>query len=766
MALTPATDQASSLMVHGTREEWIATFAGMTEAFAAASRAHSPARPALPGCPPGGLVCGLEGFARMSVAWGAWLGLPSNPTTLPVRRPPGPGVDVLELMVRGLEEGSDPTGRWWWGPIGDRDQRIVEAAELATGMWLGRKRLVPTLGPERLGRVLDWIGGVEGRDVYPDNWVLFPSFVATVLRGLGRGVSDAAIDRGLDEMVARYRGDGWYADGTGNAFDQYTGWAVHWHLLLWGRIDGDRRPRLRSLIERRARTYLQGIVPQFATGGRRPLQGRSLGYRFAAVAPFCLAALLDLGAVAPGVARRIASDGIARHLEDGALDPATGWFRRGVAGERADVCERYMSAGASAWAAHAFVALGLPAEAPFWTEPPGAIPVETSDGLVALRGPGFLLGRRRRTGETWLLNAIAGHPDDIPGHDYTPAYGKFAYRSHFPFTVRTSAGGPGPDDAVVFSDDDGSGQRGETEAGAAGPAMSWSRYRVAIGRRRHAATTVVLPWRDLEVRLTGIRPSGPVRLTEGPAALVVDAGRPIHRRSSPDGGWEVASSPDRSVAIRRLLGYDGQRVSGPGAAGPDRNLVGDHSEQPLVYERVATARPRVVAAATMAVAAGSIDTADLASVEVTAAGPRLAHVRFGTSERAVAVLGHHSAARLDLGAWTAEGPGLRALRIRDDGTWFTGELVGSIHGVIRLDRPAPVSVRRLPGPTVEVTVDTGFRLDPGWVGFEARSFDIGDGVGGWQAGGRLEGPGIVPAAIVRHVRARSGRTLIDLRLRP
>ena len=749
-----------------TRQDWVRTFAGLTAAFARASEGRSPAWPALPGAAAEDRICGLEGFARMSVAWGAWLGLPSNPLVIAADGAGSQGVDILETLVRGLSDGTDPASPWWWGPVGDRDQRIVEAAELATGLWMGRDRLVPALGGERLDRVLDWIGAVEGRDVYPDNWVLFPSFVATVQRGLGRPVPDAAIDRGLDVMLAGYRGDGWYADGQGNAFDQYTGWAVHWHLLLWSRIDGDRRPRLRSLIERRARTYLQGILPLFAADGRRPLQGRSLGYRFAAVAPFALAALLDLGAVEPGLARRIASDAIARHLEDGALDPVTGWFRRGVAGERPDVCERYMSAGAAAWAAHAFVALGLPAGAPFWTAPPRTVPVEGSDELVALRGPGFLLGRRRATGETWLLNAVAGHPEDIPGHDYTPAYGKFAYRSHFPFTVQTSEGRPAPDDAVVFSAGDASSHRGETEAGGAGPAMTWSRYHVAVGGRQHGATTVILPWRDVEVRLTGVRPDGPVRLSEGTAALASERDEPITRRSWDDADWASASTPRRSVAIRRLLGYDGLRPSGPGATGPDRNLVADHSEQPTVFETRPSARPRVVATVTMAVAAGALDLADLLAIEAEAVGLGLAHVTFGTEERAVVVLGARTLGHLETHGWIVDGPGIRAFRMRTDGTGFTGERVTSVQGVIRLDRPAPVSVRRIEGPAVQVTVDTGFVLDRAWTGFDPCSVEVRDGVGAWMPVGPLERPGVVPGRLIRAIRRRTGRTLVDLRLRP
>lgn len=760
----PTPDQVRSPYTGWTRDHWVAQLAGLTAAFAAGAEASgSPARPRLPGAPPDDRICGLEGFARMSVAWGAWLGLSANSAMLRGR---GRQVDVVELVARGLLDGSDPEGAWWWGEMGDRDQRIVEAAEIATGLWLGRDRLVPALGPAGLNRVLDWLGRVEGRDVYPDNWILFPSFVATVQRRFGRHVPDAAIDRGLDEMIARYRGDGWYADGPGHAFDQYTGWAVHWHLLLWARIDGDRRPRLRALIERRARTYLLGIVPQFAADGSRPLYGRSLGYRFAAVAPFALAELLELGAVPPGLARRIASGTIARHLDDGALDPATGWFRRGVGGERPDVCERYMSAGASAWAAHVFVALGLDEDASFWTAAEAALPVELSDGLTALRGPGFLLGRRRRTGETWLVNAVGGHPDDIPGHDYTSYYGKFVYRSHFPFTVRSADGQPGADAAVSFTSSSGTNHRAITDAGAAGPGWTWSRYSVRTGTRRHRATTVVLPWRDVEVRLTGVRPDGPVRLSEAPGALGANLGEGILRTSLPDAGWEAAASADRAVAIRRLAGYDTQHVSGPHGDGPDRNIVADHAEQPMVAESTSSSRSRMVAAASSAVADPLPSIDDLLRVDVRPLDQRTVAVSLGERERAAVVLSHRPRQRLEFDGWTIEGPGLRVIRIATDGSWFAGETIGAIAGVVRLERPGVISLRRIDVPALEAIVDTGFVVDADWAGFKARAIDVRDPLDTWRPLGRLERPGTVPAALVRRLRRASGQGLVEVRLRP
>ena len=249
------------LVTDGTRSRWVALLAQLSAGFVRAiPAAGSPAWPHLPGADAQNRITGMEGFARMSVAWGAWLGGPGNPTTLQHR---DCSIDVLDLVVRGLADGTDPQGPWFWGHIGDRDQRIVEAAELAFALWSGRDRMVPALGRDGIAQVLSWLAEVHGRDVYADNWVLFPAIVATVSRALGWPVDNGLIDEGIDRMLAWDRGDGWYSDGDGHAFDRYTGWAVHWHLLHWADIDGDRRPRVRDRVRDAARTWLTDL-PAFA----------------------------------------------------------------------------------------------------------------------------------------------------------------------------------------------------------------------------------------------------------------------------------------------------------------------------------------------------------------------------------------------------------------------------------------------------------------------------------------------------------------------
>ncbi|MEZ4595400.1 MAG: DUF2264 domain-containing protein [Chloroflexota bacterium] len=358
------------------RDRWLGLLARLTSGFVGSiPPGGSPAWPGLPGPDmPGHAAAdrtsGMEGFTRMSTAWAALLAGPGPHTLIHQGR----AIDPLDLLVRGLSDGTDPAGPWYWGDIGDMEQPIVEAAEVAFSVWLARDRLLPALGPERTTQVLAWLGQVHGKRVYDDNWVLFPVAVACLERGLGRPIEDRLIDEGIDRMLAWGVGDGWYTDGDGHAFDRYTGWAVHWHLLHWAAIDGDRRPEVRDRVRASAATWLRDLPAWCAEDGAVPLMGRSLGYKFATTALVGLAALHGTLPIDPGMARGIMDRSIQYHLDHDAIDPATDWLRVGIWGERPDVLERYMRAGASAWAVHALVPLALPLDHPFWTSADPGLP--------------------------------------------------------------------------------------------------------------------------------------------------------------------------------------------------------------------------------------------------------------------------------------------------------------------------------------------------------------------------------------------------------
>ena len=569
-----------------TRSDWIGLLARLTDGFVRAIPAgRSPAAACLPGRAEPDRVPWIEGFARMSVGWAAWLHEPSNPAVL---EHDGRRHDVAALLARGLADATHPSHPAWWGPIGDRDQRIVEAAEIGTTLLLGGDRLraaLAALDPSAPGRVVDWIGGVDGRDVWPDNWVLFPMIVALAQKAHGRLVPHAAIDDAIDWMLAHHVGDGWSSDGR----------ATPWISTPAGRSTGTSCGGPGSTgsgapARGGGRAPGTGVAGGDGRARRRgrgdPRFGRSLGYRFAFAAPFAQAAFLGIDPLGPGVARRIASGMVERSVADGAIDPATDWLRVGVGAERPAVVEGYVTPGAVAWAAHAFVALAMPATDPFWAAPEAGLPSDRGAAGCHAAGRAGLLGSWTAAGDTRLHNARSGHPADIPGHDYSATYAKLAYRSAFPCDVPVRPGASaGSDDAVTAIEAgppraEGAGDRivhrAETDAGSAGPGWIVARYRLATTGGGVAVTTVVLVLDEAEIRvsLVGASPR-PIRIRDG--GPVLDG--PVVTREAAEGAvvlgsaagglvgrgpcWATPSSAGSTRATSGRISSTGRRRTSP-----------------------------------------------------------------------------------------------------------------------------------------------------------------------------------------------------------
>jgi hypothetical protein len=758
-----STTEAGSTRPFAARADWMALLGRLTDGFVRSiPPGGSPARAILPGAPADDPVPAIEGFARMSVAWGAWLRGAENPPVLSWR---GREHDVAAIVARGLADATNPASPAWWGPIRDRDQRIVEAAEIATGLWLGGDRLraaLDALDRRAFDRVLDWLAGVDGKDLWPDNWVLFPVLPALLRRTAGRPIDLDSLDAGLDWMVAHTVGDGWTSDGAGHALDLYSGWAIHWHLLWWAAIDGDRRPRLAADVRRRARAWLRFAASLVAGDGGFPRFGRSLGYRFAIAAPFAQAALLGLDPLPPGRARTVSGAIIGHALRGGALDPETDWFRIGVGGQRPEVVEGYVSAGASAWAAHAFVALALPASDPFWSGADGAPGEGQPPARVAAAAAG-LSATRSKTGTT-LHNARTGHPPDIVDHDYAATYGKLAYRSAFPFDVPVVPGATaGSDDALVAIADTGAmAHRNESSDGTAGPGWITSRYDLPTDPPTQIRTAVVVIG-DVEIRVHAVQHGTAVRLRDGGAALGLDGDDEPHilvDGSDPSASVRCAS---RLVAVRGLLGFDHAGVAEPGAG--RMNLVHERSRHPWVEEAEASARPRTLASAIVATAGGG-DAASAALAAVRTSPVGVTAVRFtagsgSTATEVVVELGRRPATELAIARHVVRGPALRVVAAAVDGSAIRGESIAAIDGVATLERPGPLALER-GRETVLATVASGFRLDPGWAGGPLQAVRVRDDAGALGEAIALHTPGFVPERLVRGWARRLGTRLVTL----
>lgn len=323
-----------------------------------------------------------------------------------------------------------------WPPIVSRSQPMVEAASIALGLHLTREWLWDTLTGSEQDQVAGWLSGSSTSEVNQNNWVLFPLIIAEFLAGVGRPHNEGHIAHGLARLEDWYVGGGWYRDGDGDYFDYYCGWAMHLYPMLWLRMlatrDPERAAALRPHYAGRLEEFLPDHAGFFGGSGSPVFQGRSLIYRYAAVAPLFMAELAGVPShLAPGQLRRIAS-GAAKFFADGGSyegpGGAAGLPSLGWQGEFPPMVQSYSGPASPFWTSKAFVGLLLPAGHPVWTAVEEPSPVEAANRVRVAQGPNFLLASTAADGIARVLN----HGSDKyygPGMENVE-YSRLAYSSH------------------------------------------------------------------------------------------------------------------------------------------------------------------------------------------------------------------------------------------------------------------------------------------------------------------------------------------------
>ena len=151
----------------------------------------------------------------------------------------------------------------------------------------------------------------------------------------------------------------------------------------------------------------------------------------------------------------------------------------------------------------------------------------------------------------------------------------------------------------LSSDGQTFGHRLHTRNGEVAPGFMWCKFEQLIDDELQPLWVAVLLWRDVQIRLTVIRPTFPLMAFEAPGALGCEKPTNVIRRSDPLNGWEYAQAEDRAIAIQRLIGYDSQKVSAPFLDQSNINIAYSYSEQPCVYESQAAVAARCLAASSL-----------------------------------------------------------------------------------------------------------------------------------------------------------------------
>ena len=365
---------------------------------------------------------GLEGFARtfLLAAFRLAGGGGSDPHAL------------ASWYAAGLSAGTDPSSASRWPRLDEIGQAKVEAASVAIALHETKPLIWDQLDSAGRERILNWLGAFAGAPVPDNNWVWFRAVVAAFCRSVGARPelwSAADIEHAIDRTESWYAGDGWYTDGGERNFDHYSGWAMQLYPLWFCRIAGSLAPHgLQDRYRTRLRSYLQDAAHLVGGDGAPLFQGRSLTYRFAALAPFWTGALFDATPLPPGVTRRISNQMLSYFLDAGCLR-RDGTLSIGWQGEYLPVRQLYSGPGSPYWAAKGFAGLLLPADHPVWLSAEEPMPVERGDFVRVLSAPGWLASGTSADG----IVRVANH-----GTDHTAAAPDDPFYCRWTYSTRTA----------------------------------------------------------------------------------------------------------------------------------------------------------------------------------------------------------------------------------------------------------------------------------------------------------------------------------------
>ena len=258
----------------------------------------------------------------------------------------------------------------------DGKQPLVDAAYLAQGMLRAPYQLWNLSSDDVKKNLVAAFIDVRAIKPHENNWLLFASMVEAALLEF-TGECDVerlryGVNRFKDDW---YKGDSFYGDGESFHMDYYNSYVIHPMLMdvlavmKKHNIEGWEFIDIETVRHCRYAEILERLV---APDGTYPVLGRSISAcRCGAFQVLSQAALLGNlpQTVTPGQARSVLTAVIERQFENPSNFDSQGWLTIGFAGYQPEMAEKYVNTGSLYHCTTAFLALGLPSDDPFWTEP-------------------------------------------------------------------------------------------------------------------------------------------------------------------------------------------------------------------------------------------------------------------------------------------------------------------------------------------------------------------------------------------------------------
>lgn len=252
-------------------------------------------------------------------------------------------------------------------------QNLVDAAFLAHALLRAPDELFAKLDATTQNRLVEALRTTRKFVPGQNNWLLFSAMIEAALYRLTGDAEDRPIEQGLAQHEAWYLGDGTYGDGPDLHHDYYNSYVIQPMLLdiveavaaqnsAWS----ERIPQIRE----RAIRYAAVQERMIAADGTYPPLGRSIAYRGGAFQLLAQMALREElpSEVSPAQVRGALTAVMRRTLDAPNSFNEKGWLKIGLAGHQPGLGEGYINTGSLYLCSTLFLPLGLPTEAPFWSQ--------------------------------------------------------------------------------------------------------------------------------------------------------------------------------------------------------------------------------------------------------------------------------------------------------------------------------------------------------------------------------------------------------------
>ncbi|MES1217926.1 MAG: DUF2264 domain-containing protein [Bacteroidota bacterium] len=310
----------------------------------------------------------LEAVGRTAAGVAPWLSLPDDNSAESIMRK-----KLRNELLIGLKNAVDPTNPDYLN-FRTESQPLVDAAFLAHAFLRAPQQLWRPLDTITKKRFVEEFQSLRSRQAGNNNWLLFPAMTETFLLTIGEQYDSSRIYEAIRKMDDWYAGDGWYSDGPHFAMDYYNSYVIYPMmadvlrvLAEKGMIATDKYELVIKRMVRYAELQERMISPE----GTYPPIGRSLTYRIGAFQALAQASLMHKlpEYILPAQVRCGLTKVLRNQFEMKGTFDKNGWLQLGFAGSQPGMADTYTSTGSLYLCTVGFLALGLPGNDKFWTDP-------------------------------------------------------------------------------------------------------------------------------------------------------------------------------------------------------------------------------------------------------------------------------------------------------------------------------------------------------------------------------------------------------------